>query len=677
MIIPARTRLIAHQAWSGLRIPSESDRIPNWTDTGVGVASLIAGLRGTGQALRGADCVYNFQIFVNTYDLIFDTRLTAAIGSDELVVTGRNAGFDVFQLRRNSTGQLYINASILGAVDSAPSTQIFSSNVVHKIELLVYCGMTVSGVETSYFAIVVDGLVWLKVHNFKISATSFSHFKWVNANQDLGEVSIFAGVGGWTIGDMRSDVMGNPRILPIGVTANGFYNDGSPTGAATNWQSVNETLSDTTTYCSIPSTDQTDRQSFLLQSLPGTVTRVLGISGMYYSRNTTGGQQFQPLFWRSNPQAGIGIDDYHRDPWITGYSAPTSFNSYVNGFWRKDPATGQEFTPAAVNTGELGFGPQGGGTTQVSNVYAEVLCYVSPPAVLAAGTGIQHILKNKAHRFARIFELIPKWGHPMFFTEHNRPLQIGFNTYQPTKGIEGSDVRRELGLVEGDMDVQGVLSSDLIRPEDVRAGKFTGAILLESLVDWRVPWMGTLRKAVWILGDHEQDGERFLMTASGIQERLSQSAGDNFYSACRHQLFDNDYAVAGTTPSWDRGCKLDSTRFWANGTVGTVTDNRIFQITGLNVTTSNWNNGLVVFVDGNNQNICGTVRSVSGSTFTLHAPMPLPVTLLNTVLLFPGCNFLVGGPNAGDCIDVYNNGKRHGGFLLTPGTARASRGSEF
>jgi uncharacterized phage protein (TIGR02218 family) len=73
------------------------------------------------------------------------------------------------------------------------------------------------------------------------------------------------------------------------------------------------------------------------------------------------------------------------------------------------------------------------------------------------------------------------------FTDHDRRLVIEGVVFEPETGFTASEARDTLGLAIDTVDVEGALSSDRIREQDIAAGLYDGARIETLLVNWRDP----------------------------------------------------------------------------------------------------------------------------------------------------------------------------------------------
>ena len=78
-------------------------------------------------------------------------------------------------------------------------------------------------------------------------------------------------------------------------------------------------------------------------------------------------------------------------------------------------------------------------------------------------------------------------GAGLGLTSHDRPLTVGGVRYEPAPGITPAAIRAEMGLEPNSSEVRGSLSSEAIGEADIAAGRWDGAALKLTAVDWEAP----------------------------------------------------------------------------------------------------------------------------------------------------------------------------------------------
>lgn len=131
-------------------------------------------------------------------------------------------------------------------------------------------------------------------------------------------------------------------------------------------------------------------------------------------------------------------------------------------------------------------------------------------------------------------------GIKLGFTDHDHDLRFQGVTCTASSGWTAGAARSELGLDNGDRSVFGVLSTDYLRAEDVRAGLYDGAQIDTFSVNWRdsdtfvFVSSGTLTR----IEMRGQDPAAFVAHVEGPAARLQRIIGRRYTPLCDAQLGD-------------------------------------------------------------------------------------------------------------------------------------------
>ncbi len=130
-----------------------------------------------------------------------------------------------------------------------------------------------------------------------------------------------------------------------------------------------------------------------------------------------------------------------------------------------------------------------------------------------------------------VWKLSRKDGTVFGFTDHDLDLQIDGLTYQAASGFTPSDIENRLGFSLDNSAVQGLLSSELITDDDIRAGLYDGAGIEISRVNWQNPVENGL---IWggNLGDIRLKDGQFEAELVGRAAVLERSTGRVFSRLC-------------------------------------------------------------------------------------------------------------------------------------------------
>lgn len=270
-------------------------------------------------------------------------------------------------------------------------------------------------------------------------------------------------------------------------------------------------------------------------------------------------------------------------------------------------------------------------------------------------------------------------GEVLRMTDHDTPLVLadGF-TYSPVGAFSTSAHAAEDGLKVRNIEFFGPLASGYVTQDDLRAGRWTNAEVLEQWVDWRYPWAGYFRQWFYWINRPDYDQERWRADGVGLVYKMTHPAGDVYGRTCRWDLGEA-FGESGVP-----GCKVDvdSVSFF-NEAVDEVTDTTILdgevntRLRFIWVTNSVgdpdpdfFNAGRVEWQSGANEGLVSEVYTCTENTtsssryeFTLTAETPYAITDGDFFHVRPGC---LGTTT--DCKDKFDNFANFGGFPHMPGT---------
>jgi uncharacterized phage protein (TIGR02218 family) len=210
------------------------------------------------------------------------------------------------------------------------------------------------------------------------------------------------------------------------------------------------------------------------------------------------------------------------------------------------------------------------------------------------------------------------------FTDHDRDLEIDGLAYTAATGFLPSAIKSGSDLSVDNLDVEGFLDDDALKPEDLTAGLYDGARIEIFLVNWADLGQGriVLRKG-W-LGEVKRADSRFSAEIRGLANKLQQTQGILYSRLCRVDLgspecgvdlgpLTDEYMIA-TVTSGD-GFTIDTARPSGFFTFGTCT-----------------------FLSGTNAGAATEILSHINQAIRLFTPMPRPMAAGDQVRLVAGCD---------------------------------------
>lgn len=267
----------------------------------------------------------------------------------------------------------------------------------------------------------------------------------------------------------------------------------------------------------------------------------------------------------------------------------------------------------------------------------------------------------QAHLDSRATKMIYCWkvtrndGLAQGFTDHDNDLIFDGLTYRAATGFTASQFASALGLAVDNLEVQGGLSSDSLNEADLAAGHYDNATVEIYWVNWGDISQRHLVSRGFI-GEVKRHGSIFSAEIRGLSNALQQKVGRRYQRYCD--------AIVG-----DTRCKIDlsSSVYLGTGTVSIVTDNRVFQATGLGTFADDWfSAGMLTWVTGDNASGSMEVKvhklQDGVVTLDLWQPMPATVNVADTFEITVGCK-----QDSTTCASKFNNIANFRGFNLIPG----------
>jgi uncharacterized phage protein (TIGR02218 family) len=142
-------------------------------------------------------------------------------------------------------------------------------------------------------------------------------------------------------------------------------------------------------------------------------------------------------------------------------------------------------------------------------------------------------LDGETTRLAAIWRITRTDGQQFFFTDHDRDIVFGGDTYRADAGFERTAIQSDAGFAVDNLDLVGVFAEGGIVEDDVRAGLFDGAAI--SFVNWQDPdTYGEIKLRRGTLGEVRLTPQgHFTAEPRGLSQPLAQSTLQIYGPACR------------------------------------------------------------------------------------------------------------------------------------------------
>jgi uncharacterized phage protein (TIGR02218 family) len=140
-------------------------------------------------------------------------------------------------------------------------------------------------------------------------------------------------------------------------------------------------------------------------------------------------------------------------------------------------------------------------------------------------------------------------GAGIALTSHDRAVVREATLHEPAPGLTPAKVSRIGGLTAEDAELTGALDGDGLTEADLAVGRWDGAKVTLSAVDWQRPDGPAINLLQGSLGEVSQEGGRFTAELTGVAALLSRPVCPYTSPECRVELGDKSCRVdlAGRT----------------------------------------------------------------------------------------------------------------------------------
>ena len=240
---------------------------------------------------------------------------------------------------------------------------------------------------------------------------------------------------------------------------------------------------------------------------------------------------------------------------------------------------------------------------------------------------------------ATCWKLTLKDSTTLGFTDFGEDITYDGELYRADSGFTPTAISSKAGLSVDNLDVQGMLQSDVISEADLMAGIYDFAEIEIFLVNYKnLAEEPLILRTGWI-GEIQLTNGQFTAEIRGLTQKLSTNIGELFSPTCRVNFCDSK-------------CKLNPTTWTFTGTITATDDNRVFTDENRTENTGYFNFGNIEFTSGANSGLSMEIKDYSASgDIDLMLPMPYTVAIGDTYNITAGCD-----KRFSTCVDTFDNG---------------------
>ena len=289
-------------------------------------------------------------------------------------------------------------------------------------------------------------------------------------------------------------------------------------------------------------------------------------------------------------------------------------------------------------------------------------------------------LQKELLHLCNCYEITRTDGRVYRLTDHSELLKVDISgtgegvlrDFFPNDGAETSATEKTADFNPENAEIRGIISSDMIIEDDIRAGLLKNAKLTRYLVDWRCPWSGFFEKETFEFGSIAWGQTAYLGEIIGLKARADLSQGRRYTIECRHVFGSTECGKDLESPD-ENGNPIT-----ARLSVASISDQRktfFASAKGGQWNLEDFRYGKITFTSGANSGLSFEVA-------TNTAVSTVTNTLSFTLSLFSGYDIAVGDEftaiqgctkSRASCVGRYNNFLNYGGFPYMPGSDRVQQ----
>lgn len=248
---------------------------------------------------------------------------------------------------------------------------------------------------------------------------------------------------------------------------------------------------------------------------------------------------------------------------------------------------------------------------------------------------------------AFIWRIARRDGITLGLTSHDHDLMIDGLIYRAAPGMVPSAIEWDDGFDTERVTLSAALCSDLLSADDLAAGRWDGARLRLSLVDWRDPLAPPLRLADGELGLVESGAAGFSAALRGRAAALDAPVTGETSPGCRATLGD---ARCGVAMAARRRLARVTAISGAEVIIDFAAPEQIYAA------------GMLRWLDGRNAGLDSPVASSSAHRIMLREAPPFAVAIGTRLLLIEGCD-----RRFSTCVERFANAANFRGEPHVPG----------
>ena len=187
----------------------------------------------------------------------------------------------------------------------------------------------------------------------------------------------------------------------------------------------------------------------------------------------------------------------------------------------------------------------------------------------SASVALQAHIAGEVTSLCTLFRVERRDGLVLGFTDHDQDILYDGTTYEARSGYTRTAIKDSSNYSVDNLELEGLIDSDRITAEDIRAGLYDSAEIRIYTVNWADLTMGDIKNRRGTIGVVSIKDEVYISELRGLFYAFQTVIGERCSARCRSDLFDPDR------------CSLDPAAFIEeNRASSVITDRRIFEYVG-------------------------------------------------------------------------------------------------
>ncbi len=261
----------------------------------------------------------------------------------------------------------------------------------------------------------------------------------------------------------------------------------------------------------------------------------------------------------------------------------------------------------------------------------------------------KYVQKRNTLTLAKCFLIKRQDGRQLAFTNHDKALITDGILFEPSHSVTASAAEQSIGLQGGNSQLTGFIATESLDHNELLAGLYDNARVVEYIVDWKYPFGGYFFKTEYVIVSMTYNNNFWQADMEGYSNILSNPVGSLCQRLCPY-VFGSDECGVDTTLHTSPSAIVTDVTSSGNNTRQAFTSNTI-------TTDNQYNLGTLVFTTGDNALYKYDIATNINDQVTLFLQTGFDIQVGDTFYMVQGCD-----RNHTTCRDRYSNIARFGGF---------------